>query len=179
LIYRGALDDQYGINYNLDAPRAHYLRDAITAMRTAQQPVIAATAAPGCELDLIAGNSPQTDITYHRDVARILQQNCVTCHRDNGIAPFALDNLAEINDRAKVIKRVISEGTMPPWFAAPIAEGKQNPWANDCSLSARDKADLIAWLDSSNRPIGNAADAPVKLAFADEWTIGKPDLIVQ
>ena len=179
LIYRGALDDQYGIDYNLDAPRVHYLRDAVTAMLAGQQPHIAATAAPGCELDLPARNTATTDVTYHRDVARILQQNCVTCHRDSGIGPFALNDLAEVTDRAKVIKRVISEGTMPPWFAAPVAADKASPWANDCSLSARDKTDLLAWLNSANRPLGDPADAPAPLSFEDEWTIGKPDYVVQ
>jgi len=179
LIYRGALDDQYGIDYSHDAPRSTYLREAIVAMLAGRQPVITATAAPGCELDLPSKNLTQTDITYHRDVARILQQNCVTCHRDNGIAPFALTDLDEVTDRAKVIKRVITEGTMPPWFAAPVAEGKENPWANDCSLSRRDKADLLDWLESANRPLGDPADAPAPLVFEDEWTIGKPDLIVQ
>jgi mono/diheme cytochrome c family protein len=179
LIYRGALDDQYGIDYSHDTPRVRYLRDAISAMQAGQQPQIAATAAPGCELDLPTKNTAQTAITYHRDVARILQQNCVTCHRDHGIAPFALTDLAEVTDRAKVIKRVITEGTMPPWFAAPVAAGKENPWANDCSLSSRDKADLLAWLDSANRPLGDVADAPAPLVFEDEWTIGQPDLIVQ
>jgi Ca2+-binding EF-hand superfamily protein/mono/diheme cytochrome c family protein len=179
LIYRGALDDQYGIDYSHDAPRTSYLRNAVTAMLAGSLPQIAATAAPGCELDFPAKNTAKTTVTYHRDVARILQQNCVTCHRDNGIAPFALDDLAEVTDRAKVIKRVITEGTMPPWFAAPVPEGKDSPWANDCSLSSRDKTDLLAWLDSADRPLGNPADAPAPLKFEDEWTIGKPDLIVQ
>lgn len=185
LLYRGALDDQYGIDYSHDAPRSSYLRDAITAMLTGQRPLIAATTAPGCELDLKPNNQEQgtknkePTITYHRDIARILQQNCITCHRDSGIAPFALDDIAEVTDRAKVIRRVITEGTMPPWFAAATPEGKASPWANDCSLSTRDKTDLLAWLDSPDRPLGDAADAPTPLHFEDEWTIGKPDLIVQ
>jgi mono/diheme cytochrome c family protein len=179
LLYRGALDDQYGINYNLDAPKRRYLADAITAFLKHERPSIAATAAPGCELDL--GDAPKlaaSPVTYHRDVARILQQNCVTCHREGGIAPFALDDLAEVQDRAKVIKRVVSEATMPPWFATPAKPGEPNPWANDCSLSARDKTDLLAWLESADRPVGDVADAPAKPVFPDEWSIGKPDLIV-
>ena len=179
LLYRGALDDQYGANYNLDAPRVSYLRDAVAAMLAGQRPQIAATEAPGCELDLPAAarGTDGKNVTYHRDVARILQQNCVQCHREQGIAPFPLDDLAEVKDRAKTIKRVISESTMPPWFAAPLKSG--NPWANDCSLGARDRADLLAWLGSADRPLGDAHDAPARLAFADEWNIGKPDYIVQ
>ena len=178
LLYRGALDDQYGANYNLDAPRTNYLRDAVAAILSGRLPLIAATAAPGCELDLPQANTTATaSLTYHRDVARILRQNCVTCHRDEGIAPFALDDLDEVMDRAKTIKRVLNEATMPPWFAAPMKGG--NPWSNDCSLGARDKADLLAWLGSADRPVGDERDAPAKLVFPGEWTIGKPDLIVQ
>ena len=179
LVYRGAFDDQYGINYNLDAPKHCYLHDAISAHLKNEKPVIQATAAPGCELDL--GDAPKvaaSPVTYHRDVARILQQNCVTCHRDGGIAPFALDDIEEVKDRAKVIKRVVNEGTMPPWFAALDKAATTNPWANDCSLSAKDKADLFAWFESSDRPLGNVAEAPAKRSYPAEWSIGTPDLII-
>jgi len=179
LIYRGALDDQYGLNYNLDAPRESYLREAVVALGAGQRPPIAATEAPGCELDVPSSQAKPTEITYHKDVARILQQNCFQCHHDGGIAPFGLDDVAEVTDRAKTIKRVIEQGQMPPWFAAPVADGAPNPWANDCSLSARDKADLFAWLDSANRPLGDAKDAPAPLKFSNEWSIGAPDLVLQ
>ena len=180
LIYRGALDDQYGINYNLEAPKHPYLRDAVAALLRGEKPAVQATAAPGCELDLpAAADAKATTITYHRDVARILQQNCVSCHREDGIAPFALDDIDEVKDRAKVIRRVVNEGSMPPWFAAVDKDADKNPWVNDCSLSAKDKADLFAWIDSKGRPLGDAADAPAKHAYPAEWSIGKPDLVVQ
>jgi hypothetical protein len=179
LLYRGALDDQFGVNYSLDAPRHRYLLDAVRAFLANEVPEITATAAPGCELDL--GNAPKvaaTPVTYHRDVARILQQNCVTCHREGGIAPFALDDFQEVSDRASVIKRVVVEGTMPPWFAAVEPDREKNPWGNDCSLSTRDKADLLAWLESGDRPMGDPAEAPVPRIFPGEWSIGTPDLII-
>jgi mono/diheme cytochrome c family protein len=180
LIYRGALDDQYGINYNLDAPKHSYLRNAVTALLRAEKPFVQATVAPGCELDLpAAADAKATTVTYHRDVARILQQNCVSCHREDGIAPFALEDIDEVKDRAKVIRRVVNEGSMPPWFAAIDKDADKNPWANDCSLSAKDKADLIAWIDSKDRPLGDAAEAPAKRRYPAEWSIGKPDLVVQ
>lgn len=181
LVYRGAFDDQYGINYNLDAPAHRYLRDAIAAFLRGEKPTIQATAAPGCELDLPEKSAVQTTtaVSYHRDVARILQQNCVTCHRDGGVAPFALDDLEEVQDRAKTIRRVVTEGTMPPWFAGIEKDAATNPWANDCSLSPRDKADLLAWIDSKDRPVGNPTEAPLKRSYPSEWNIGKPDLVVQ
>ncbi|PAW62905.1 MAG: hypothetical protein B9S34_15375 [Opitutia bacterium Tous-C1TDCM] len=180
LVYRGALDDQYGVDYSLDAPRHTYLRDAVAALLNDRTPAVQATAAPGCELDLATaeGTSAASPVNYHRDVARILRQNCATCHRDGGIAPFALDNLAAVKERARTIKRVVREGTMPPWFAAPPPEGAANPWANDRSLSARDRADLLAWIDSPDRPAGDPAEAPAPRTYPAEWSIGTPDAIL-
>lgn len=180
LVYRGALDDQYGANYSLEAPKHSYLRAAVAALLRGEKPAVEATVAPGCELDL-TGAIPEkkaAPVTYHRDVARILEQNCVRCHRDGGIAPFALDELDAVRDRARVIRRVVSEGTMPPWFAAEEKDATRNPWANDCSLSPRDKADLLAWVESKDKPAGDPADAPLRRIFAPEWSIGVPDLVI-
>ena len=73
---------------------------------------------------------------------------------------------------------MVARGIMPPWFAAPVAKGETSPWANDRSLAADDKSDLLAWL-ASNRPVGDPQDAPLPRKFADGWQIGKPDAIVQ
>ncbi len=70
------------------------------------------------------------------------------------------------------------------WFAAPAADQNQGDaavhtvWANDRSLSATDKRDLLAWL-KGDRPEGDPADAPQPVTYPTEWTIGKPDLVVQ
>ena len=50
LVYRGAVDDQYGFGYALNAPRKTYLRDALDAVLAGEAPTVAATSAPGCEL---------------------------------------------------------------------------------------------------------------------------------
>lgn len=184
LVYRGALDDQYGIDYSRESPQRRYLARALEALAEGLRPEVEATAAPGCELDLPSAEAggEQTELTYYRDVARILQQNCVDCHRDGGIAPFALDDPDEVADRVRVIRRVVAEGTMPPWFAAPLdgkaESGASSPWANDCSLSPRDKADLLAWIDSKERPLGDPADAPLPRRHTSDWTIGEPDLVI-
>ena len=178
LRYRGALDDQYGVDYSRETPTRRYLFAAITEMLASRPISASATSAPGCELDFKPSVGPAVATTYHRDVARILQQNCVRCHHDDGIAPFPLDELGSVKDHAKAIKRVLVEGTMPPWFAAPPKDGGPSPFANDCSLGRKDKADLIAWIDSKDRPLGDPAEAPVPLKFAGEWTIGQPDAII-
>ena len=180
LVYRGALDDQYDLVRNLPAPRQPHLRRAVAALLRGEPPEIAATAAPGCDLEATpaaAATSPVA-VTYHRDVARILQQHCVSCHQPGGVAPFALDSLAAVRDRTRVVRRVLEERTMPPWFAAPPPPGTPAPWAHDRSLPERDRADLLAWLGSADRPEGDPKDAPLPRRAPTGWTIGKPDLVV-
>lgn len=180
LVYRGALDDQYGPTFSREAPTVSHLLEAADALRAGRKPRRPMTEAPGCELDL--GPRPAaaaTSLTYHRDIARILQQHCVDCHRPEGIAPFRLDTVAAVTERAKTIRRVVTEGQMPPWFAAPPAGGKPSPWANDCALPASDRRDLLAWLDSADRPPGDPADAPQPRTYPGAWSIGQPDAVLQ
>jgi Ca2+-binding EF-hand superfamily protein len=177
MLYRGAISDQYGLGYAKETASRNYLRDALEAIGRGLPVKFAATTAPGCALDL-QSQPTVTSLTYQKDIARILQANCVECHHKDGLAPFALETLADVTEHAGMIKKQINRGAMPPWFAAPAASEHDNPWANDRSLSSKDKADLLAWLDS-DRAAGDAKDAPIARQFPDAWSVGKPDYIVQ
>ncbi|MFO1483188.1 MAG: redoxin family protein [Verrucomicrobiaceae bacterium] len=178
LVYRGALNDQYGLGYAKDKPAHHYLRDAVASMLRGEPADIAATSAPGCALDLPVKTSvASTSVTYHRDIARIMQANCVECHHSGGVGPFALDSYDAVIEHAGMIRKQVDRGAMPPWFAAPLAGVDHSPWINDRSLPERDRADLLAWL-ASDRPRGDVADAPKPRQFPTEWSIGKPDAII-
>jgi hypothetical protein len=97
LQYRGAVDDQYGLGYSLDAPRTRHLVDALEAVTAGRPLAIAATEAPGCELDLsLAVATAATPVTFHNRISRILQQHCQECHHKGGVAPFPLENLEDV-----------------------------------------------------------------------------------
>jgi hypothetical protein len=60
IAYHGAIDDQYGFGYALDAPRTRYLADALAAIRVGAEPRVAATE----KADLVAwltGGRPEGD----------------------------------------------------------------------------------------------------------------------
>jgi mono/diheme cytochrome c family protein/Ca2+-binding EF-hand superfamily protein len=178
LVYRGALNDQYGLGYTKDQPQHHYLRNAVAAMLRGEPAEIAATSAPGCALDLPAQTAAaSTKVTYHREIARIMQANCVECHHEGGVGPFALDSYDAVIEHAGMIRKQVERGAMPPWFAAPLEGQTHSPWANDRSLSERDRTELLAWL-ATERPAGDVADAPKPRRFAGEWSIGEPDAII-
>lgn len=180
LVYRGAINDEYGLGYSKDAPGKTYLRDALDAVLRGESPAIAATTAPGCSLDTpnAQTNVIETALTYHNQISRILQANCVECHHAGGIAPFSLEKYNDVIANAGMIKRQVALKTMPPWFAAKLPGETESPWANDRSLSKQDRTDLLSWLNS-DRPQGDPADEPVARRFPSKWIIGEPDLILQ
>lgn len=173
LVYRGAVDDQYGIGYSLDQPKKNFLRDALDAILNGQDISIAATSAPGCDLwQEEKKAAPFSDeVNYHSRISRIIQNNCQDCHREKGLAPFGLESHDEIISHAGMIKTVINNGSMPPWFAK---EETQTRWSNDRRLSAADKRDLVKWLES-DRKLGNPKDGPVAKEYPSQWNIGSPD----
>jgi thiol-disulfide isomerase/thioredoxin len=173
LRYRGAVSDQYGIGYALDAPRKTYLTDALDAILAGAVITIPATTAPGCELDFAPAQQELGSVTYHNRISRILDDRCVSCHRDGGVAPFTLTSYEAVKDHRSVMKRVLTKGQMPPWFAAP----GHIPFSNDLSINPADKKALLTWLDSA-MPIGDPRDAPVPRTFNPNWVIGEPDLVV-
>ena len=48
LVYRGAVDDQFGLGYSLAAPKRQFLRDALDAVLAGTAPAVADTPPVGC-----------------------------------------------------------------------------------------------------------------------------------
>ncbi len=183
LVYRGAVDDQYGLAYAHDAPRQRFLINALDAVLADQAPPVAATSSPGCELFYPDRSKKQvaSKLTFHNRISRIIQANCVECHRDGGIAPMALERYDQVKDYAGMIRNVVERGVMPPWFASPLlakegSSGGVSHWANDRSLADVDRKDLFAWIEAG-APEGNPKNAPLPRKFPDGWLIGKPDAV--
>ena len=174
LVYRGAIDDRVGRGVVHDAPRHPYLREALASVLDHGKVQVAATSAPGCLLGLEARPRPWAEPTYHHQVARILRDNCVECHRSGGVAPFALETLAQTRGRKAMLSLVVEDRIMPPWFAA---EGT-GPWRNDRRLSESDRETLLAWIEGG-APEGDPAEAPLAYVHPDGWSIGEPDLVLE
>jgi len=176
LAFRGPVDDQYGLGYAREKPRREYLRAALDAALAGTPVRDDAVWAPGCVLGVkpAAATAATAAPTWNGRVARIVQRNCQECHRDGENGPFPLATYADAKANCETIQLMVRRGAMPPWFADP----KNGPFTNDHSLSARDKADFLAWI-AAGCPEGDAKDAPLPVVREKGWKIGKPDLVVQ
>ena len=113
-------------------------------------------------------------VTYSKEIARIMQDHCVECHRPGQIGPFSLTNYRQVKGWGKMIKEVVLNDRMPPWDADP----KVGHFANDPSLTAEEKEQLAAWVDGG-MPRGNPADMPEQREFSTDWRIGEPDVVFE
>jgi hypothetical protein len=111
--------------------------------------------------------------TFSKDVAPILNERCVNCHRAGEAAPMSLRTYNEARPWAKSIKQQVASRVMPPWHAEPGVD----KFANDRRLSDAEIATVVKWVDAG-APEGNAADLPKAPQFTDGWVIGKPDVVV-
>ena len=73
-----------------------------------------------------------------------------------------------------MIREVVAERRMPPWHADP----RYGHFGNDRSLSARDRATLLAWVEQGT-PLGEVKDIPPPRSFPEGWGIGKPDEVFE
>ena len=105
--------------------------------------------------DTAAADAARTEPpTWHRDVAPIVMNRCANCHRDGGIAPFALDSAEAWADWGNAALGSIKAGSMPPW---PPAEGC-GEFSHSLRMPPSEVDTLEQWI-TAKRPLGDAAGA--------------------
>ncbi len=122
---------------------------------------------------LSAAASVSDKPTFSRDIAPILNQRCVTCHRPGEAGPMAFTSYKEVRPWAAAIKQAVALRTMPPWHADPTV----NHFANDRRLSDDEVATVVKWAETG-APEGNAAQTPKLPKFVDGWQFGQPDFTI-
>src|SRR5579863_3226511 len=173
--YRGRIDDLYAdLGKKRTQVSHHDLADAVAALLAGKAPARSYAEPVGCLFE--AGKKPVAggDVTYARDIAAILQANCVKCHRDGEVAPFPLVSYADASKRARQLARVTQARFMPPWKPEPDF----GHFVDERRLNDRELALIGDWAQAG-APEGDAADLPPPARFTEGWEIGEPDLIVK
>jgi hypothetical protein len=112
--------------------------------------------------------------TFSKDAAPILYEHCVGCHRPGDIAPMSLLTYEQARPWARAISKAVGTGAMPPWHA----DAPAGTFANERRLSDEERHTLMAWADGG-APAGDPKDLPQPPVFADGWSLGKPDVILE
>ena len=175
--YHGRVDDQYVLgrtsSYAKYAVNRHDLVEAIKEMIAEKPVTVTSTEPAGCIIGRTPKKSASGDVTYTKQISRIMQERCVECHRKGEVAPFTLTNYEEVVGWGETIREVVDQNRMPPWFADP-AHGE---FANDARLTPEEKATLATWI-ANGSPEGDPADLAPPKEYLEGWRIPKPDQVI-
>lgn len=112
-------------------------------------------------------------VDWATDVAPILYEHCVSCHRDGGIGHFSLIGYDNAYSFQSSIQYKTETRQMPPWKADP---GYRH-FAHENVLTDAQIQTIKAWVDSGAQP-GDLSQAPPDPVFASGSDIGSPDLVL-
>ncbi len=172
VLYQGRIDDQFGVGFKREGPTRRDLAEALDEVLAGKPVSKAKTDVAGCLIARAVKPKETGTITYTKHVARIMQKNCQECHRPEQVGPFSLLTYEDAVAWSDMIREVVTDKRMPPWYADP----QHGKFSNDRRLSKEDYDNLLGWIDQGC-PKGAAADMPPAKEFAKGWTIGKPDVV--
>lgn len=109
-----------------------------------------------------------TKITYSKELVRLLDKRCATCHQDGGAA-FSLTTYEAARPWAKAIKEEVDARRMPPWQAIKgFAEFK-----DDRGMTQEEIELIDDWVEGG-APEGNPKFLPTDRKFGDWKAPEKP-----
>jgi hypothetical protein len=115
-------------------------------------------------LTLLAHVTFSTRITWSREISRIVQARCLSCHREppaseskGGFAPIALDTYEAARPWAKAIQEEVLTRRMPPWGAVKGF----GEFAPDPGLTQEEVQLIAEWVEGG-APEGDPSLLPEK-----------------
>ncbi|MEM7220923.1 MAG: redoxin domain-containing protein [Pseudomonadota bacterium] len=176
IAYHGLLDDRLSYENQKQAAKHHYLRDALAAMVAGKPVETKSTRAIGCLINFPERKlkASHASISYSKDIAPLLRDKCVSCHREGGIGSWAMTGYDMVRGFAPMIREVVRTQRMPPWHADPHV----GSFSNDRSLSSAEQARLVHWIEAG----AMRGEGPDPLTTDErawpEWALGEPDVVI-
>ncbi|REK12311.1 MAG: thiol-disulfide isomerase [Planctomycetota bacterium] len=176
--YWGRVDDQFGfmgngIAYQRTEPKRRDLAVALEELLAGKPVTEAVTLAQGCHIGRVKEPVADSEVTYSSHIAKVFNNNCVSCHREGQIGPFPMTTYEQCVGWAEMIREVTTQRRMPPWHADPDI----GHFANDARLSDEEMELINQWVDNG-APEGDPANLPEPPVFPEGWQIPEPDEVV-
>ena len=172
--YHGAVDDRLDYETQKAEASKHYLKDAIDDMLAGKTVEVASTEPLGCLINFPEKQhrAQHANISYSEEIAPMLADNCVACHRDGGIGPWAMTDYNMVRGFSLMIREVVRTQRMPPWHADPAV----GHFSNDRSLSAEQTQKLVHWIEAG-APRGEGPDPLAEMDHTwGTWAVHEPEL---
>jgi peroxiredoxin len=170
--YWGRIDDQYAVGVQRPRTARRDLAEALADLLAGRPVARPAVPSAGCRIGRLPASPSKGTVTYSTEIIRIVERRCTQCHRPGAVAPFPLTEYRDVRAWSAMIREVVAEGRMPPWFADPA----HGTFRNDARLTPDEKRLLLAWIDA-----GCAEGEPAPAVAAtptDGWRIPRPDCVL-
>lgn len=154
------------------------LETTVNALIAGNRSDLVTVASQGAAIDYSGFNG--AELTYSADIAPIIAENCAECHREGGIAPFAMNNKQAVQGWSPMIREVVMTKRMPP---GQIDNKVGHRMANEMNLADDEIQKLVRWVNAG-APMDDGADPLAQLTWPDtKWQLaaelGEPDLVVK
>lgn len=154
------------------------LETSVNALIAGDRSDLVTVASQGAAIDYSGFNG--AELSYSEDIAPIIAENCAECHREGGIAPFAMNNKQAVQGWSPMIREVVMTKRMPP---GQIDNKVGHKMANEMNLADDEIQKLVRWVNAG-APMDDGADPLAQLTWPDtKWQLaaelGEPDLVVK
>ena len=112
--------------------------------------------------------------SYTTDIAPVLAEQCATCHREGGVAPFAMDSHTMVQGWSPMIREVLMTRRMPPGQI----DGHIGEFINDRLVDDQDVRNIIAWVEAGAPKDGDADPLTALVWPESKWAFGEPDMVL-
>jgi hypothetical protein len=114
--------------------------------------------------------------TWTADIAPLMQDKCMNCHRPGEVAPMSLLTYADVRPWARSIQRMTADRIMPPWHADP----QYGEFGNNRRMTQR-QIDMIGEWVAAGAPHGPGEWTPPD--YPEGWllggVLGEPDYVFE
>jgi len=174
VLFRGPINDRLDYEAKKDNIENHYLADALDEILSGSLPKEKTQLAKGCKVTRLRTLEKNDTLTYTKDIAPLLAQNCVRCHRDGGIAPWAMTDYNTVSGWSAMMKEVLLSKRMPPWKA----DSEVGEFTNSFAMGDSSARKIVSWIDAGI-PYGSGNDPLMGVSYENGvWESGAPDLVV-
>ncbi|MBK1875917.1 redoxin domain-containing protein [Pelagicoccus mobilis] len=175
IFYQGAINDQFGEGAERPAPTENYLDESLSQFLAGEPIARPKTRARGCRISYakVGGDTGVPD--YVTQVAPLLRENCVECHRRGGIGPWSMTSHRRVSNYSDMIEEVILTRRMPPWDPHP----DYGHFKDGQELSREELQTILQWV-KAGAPKGDGED-PLRAPLPDypDWRLGEPDVVLK
>ena len=163
----------FTVQYRGPVSGAQQAIDELLAGQAVSNPVVASN---GSAVTYPAAEQhAQTPPSYVDDIAPLIAENCASCHREGGIAPFAMDSHAMVQGWSRMIREVVMTKRMPPGQI----DGHVGDFINDMRLEDSEVQQLVHWIEAGSVRDGDT-DPLAELTWpTSKWAFGEPDYIIK